>query len=74
MTIRHEGVLESVPENVKNMLLVMATNGVLRPDWKVCMGLWHGAAVPPLFWVAGFCPISPALLEWGLQMGKCYQI
>ncbi|GAB4821173.1 hypothetical protein N2152v2_008219 [Parachlorella kessleri] len=42
MAIRHEGVLESVPENVKNMLLVMATNGVLRPDWKDASGqsLW----------------------------------
>ncbi|KDD72262.1 hypothetical protein H632_c3612p0, partial [Helicosporidium sp. ATCC 50920] len=33
MAVRCDAVAESVPENVKNMLLVLATQGVLRPDW-----------------------------------------
>ena len=30
---QHESIMESVPENVKNMLLVMAAGGVLTPEW-----------------------------------------
>jgi hypothetical protein len=39
MAVRHEAVQEAVPENAKNMLLVMAASGILTPDWKVG-GLW----------------------------------
>jgi hypothetical protein len=35
MAVRHEAVQEAVPENAKNMLLVMASSGILTPDWKV---------------------------------------
>ena len=33
--MRHEAVQESVPENAKNMLLVLASSGILTPHWKV---------------------------------------
>ena len=32
---RIEELSEAVPENLKNVLLVMAQNGVLTRDWKV---------------------------------------
>lgn len=35
MVVRHEAVQESVPEAVKNMLLVLASSGVLTPQWRV---------------------------------------
>ena len=35
MAVKSEAVAEAVPENVKNMLLVLAAGGVLTPDWKV---------------------------------------
>lgn len=35
MAVRHEAVQESVPENAKNMLLVLASSGILTPSWKV---------------------------------------
>jgi len=35
MAVRHEAVQESVPENAKNMLLVLASSSILTPDWKV---------------------------------------
>ncbi|KFM23960.1 ARF guanine-nucleotide exchange factor GNOM [Auxenochlorella protothecoides] len=42
MSVPDEGVRDSVPENVKNMLLVLATNGVLVPGWRDAKGasLW----------------------------------
>ena len=42
MNIRHESVLEAVPENAKNMLLVMASSGILVPGWNDADGrsLW----------------------------------
>ena len=43
MAVRHEAVAESVPENAKNMLLVLATTGVLTPEWRDASGrsLWE---------------------------------
>eukprot|EP00803_Ostreobium_quekettii_P003636 evm.model.scf_117.13 EVM.evm.TU.scf_117.13 scf_117:109917-120401(+) len=40
---RHNELAESVPEDVKNMLLVMAKEGVLTQDWKDSKGknLWE---------------------------------
>lgn len=35
MAVRHEAVQESVPENAKNMLLVLASSGILTQSWKV---------------------------------------
>jgi hypothetical protein len=35
MAVRHEAVQESVPEAAKNLLLVLASSGILTPDWKV---------------------------------------
>ena len=35
MAVRHEAVQESVPEAVKNMLLVLASSGILTPQWRV---------------------------------------
>lgn len=55
MSVRHEGVLESVPENVKNMLLVLATNGVLRPDWRVSMVVLAASARGPRARAVGWC-------------------
>ena len=42
MNVRHEAVLEAVPENTKNMLLVMATCSILTPTWTDANGksLW----------------------------------
>jgi hypothetical protein len=42
MRVRAEGVLESVPEAAKNLLLVLATGGVLAPGWEDAEGrsLW----------------------------------
>ncbi|PSC74405.1 ARF guanine-nucleotide exchange factor GNOM isoform B [Micractinium conductrix] len=42
MAVRHEAVQESVPENAKNMLLVLASSGILTPHWKDATGrsLW----------------------------------
>ncbi|EFN55517.1 hypothetical protein CHLNCDRAFT_133932 [Chlorella variabilis] len=42
MAVRHEAVQESVPENAKNMLLVLASSGILTPDWHDAGGrsLW----------------------------------
>lgn len=42
MAVRNEGVMESVPENVKNLLLVLASSGVLTPAWGDAQGrsLW----------------------------------
>ena len=34
MGVRHEAVMEAVPENVKNLLLVLASSGVLTPEWR----------------------------------------
>lgn len=31
-----EEAAEAVPEAIKNMLLVLAAQGVLNPEWKVC--------------------------------------
>ena len=45
MGVRHELVQESVPENAKNMLLVLASSGVLTPEWKVCGGGWEAVGV-----------------------------
>lgn len=33
MDIKQEAVMESVPENVKNLLMVLASSGVLVPGW-----------------------------------------
>lgn len=33
--VRHEAVQESVPENCKNMLLVLGAAGILTPQWRV---------------------------------------
>lgn len=43
MTVRHEAVLESVPENVKNLILVLASSGILMPGWTDAQGrdLWQ---------------------------------
>lgn len=41
MAVRHEAVQESVPEAVKNMLLVLASSGILTPQWRVSSFL-HG--------------------------------
>lgn len=43
MSVPDEGVRDSVPENVKNMLLVLATGGVLTPEWRDARGqsLWE---------------------------------
>ena len=38
MGVKLESVQESVPENAKNMLLVLASSGVLTPEWKVRVG------------------------------------
>ncbi|KAI3425868.1 hypothetical protein D9Q98_007841 [Chlorella vulgaris] len=42
MAVRHEAVQESVPENAKNMLLVLASSGILTPTWQDSSGrsLW----------------------------------
>lgn len=42
MAVRHEAVQESVPENAKNMLLVLASSGILTQSWKDVNGrsLW----------------------------------
>ncbi|PRW57821.1 ARF guanine-nucleotide exchange factor GNOM-like [Chlorella sorokiniana] len=42
MAVRHEAVQESVPEAVKNMLLVLGSSGVLTPQWRDAAGrsLW----------------------------------
>lgn len=32
---KSEEAAEAVPEAIKNMLLVLAAQGVLTPDWKV---------------------------------------
>jgi hypothetical protein len=42
MAIKHEAVLEAVPENAKNMLLVLASSGLLVPSWHDVAGrsLW----------------------------------
>lgn len=34
MLLQHEGILESVPENTKNMLLVLGASGILNEEWK----------------------------------------
>lgn len=62
MLTRSEAVMESVPENTKNLLLVLATCGVLRPGWVDCQGrsLWD------LTWskASGISlTLSPALLS-----------
>ena len=43
MQIKQEAVMESVPENVKNLLLVLASSGVLIPEWRDAQGknLWE---------------------------------
>jgi len=43
MAVRHEAVQESVPEAVKNMLLVLASSGVLTPQWRVSCCLQRAA-------------------------------
>jgi brefeldin A-resistance guanine nucleotide exchange factor 1 len=62
MLMRSEAVMESVPENTKNLLLVLATCGVLKPGWVDCQGrsLWD------LTWskASGISlTLSPALLS-----------
>jgi hypothetical protein len=32
---KSEEAAEAVPEAIKNMLLVLAAQGILTPDWKV---------------------------------------
>lgn len=43
---KREELTEFVPEVLKNMLLVMAKEKVLTPEWKVC-----GLLVIPIPWV-----------------------
>jgi brefeldin A-resistance guanine nucleotide exchange factor 1 len=38
MDIKQEAVMESVPENVKNLLMVLASSRVLVPGWSVEVG------------------------------------
>jgi brefeldin A-resistance guanine nucleotide exchange factor 1 len=38
MDIKQEAVMESVPENVKNLLMVLASSGVLVPGWSESSG------------------------------------
>jgi len=49
MAIKQEGVMESVPENAKNMLLVLASSGVLTPQWTDA----HGRSLWELTWSKG---------------------
>lgn len=44
--VRHEAVQESVPEAAKNMLLVLASSGVLTPQWRVRTGHARDSGVP----------------------------
>ena len=39
---RSEELAEAVPETLKNVLLVMASRGILKPDWKV----WSPVLLP----------------------------
>lgn len=43
MANQHEEITESVPENTKNMLLVLANQGILKPEWSDQEGvsLWE---------------------------------
>ena len=39
MANQHEEITESVPENTKNMLLVLSNQGILKPEWSDQEGL-----------------------------------
>lgn len=43
--MRADAVQEAVPENAKNMLLVLASSGILTPQWRVRAGLRHRARI-----------------------------
>lgn len=69
MLTRSEAVMESVPENTKNLLLVLATCGVLNPEWVDC----HGQSLWDLTWskASGISlALSPALLSDILEKTK----
>ena len=67
MANQHEEITESVPENTKNMLLVLANQGILKPEWSDQEGvsLWE------LTWTQ-VKEISPNLDQSILESGvKC---
>ncbi len=64
---RSEELAEAVPEALKNMLLVMAAQGVLTPAWTVRAREPGGAADDSLH--SARLPGQPALRAWA----NCYQ-